>query len=150
MPMPWAYRHATKDWQAFLADARTEMDLDSDNNAYTAIEGVLRCFRARLTVEQALAFADLLPAVLRAIFVSGWHPAPPRPFADRASLAAEVKALRADHNLTPDNAIEAVAFALRRHIRQRDLDALLAGFPAGAAAFWQVEADPARLERPIV
>ena len=150
MPMPWAYRHASKDWQAFLDDARDRMQLTSENSTYTAVEAVLKTFRARLSVAQALAFADLLPAVLRAIFVSGWRPADPLPFADRATLTSEVKALRRDHNLTPDNAIEAVAFALRRQVHQGDLDALLATLPPAAADYLHSDADPAALRRRIV
>ncbi|MGB5556918.1 MAG: DUF2267 domain-containing protein [Paracoccaceae bacterium] len=151
MPMPWAYRHATKDWMAFLVDAKERLGLESYNMAYTAVQGVLLTFRRRLTVAQGLAFADLLPAVLRAIFVYHWDAgAQPVPFGPRAALTAEVKALRPDHNLTPDHAIEAVAWALRRTVDQGDLDRFLATLPPGAAAFWQVEArDPKELDRRI-
>ncbi len=151
MPMPWAYRHATKDWMAFLADAKERLGLESDNTAYTAVQGVLLTFRRRLTVEQGLAFADILPAVVRAIFVHRWDAgAPPVPFGPRAALTAEVKALRPDHNLTPDHAIEAVAWALRRSVDQGDLDRVLAGLPPGAADYWQVEvSDPKELDRRI-
>ena len=50
MPMPWAIRHATKDWQAFLTDAKDRLDLTSDNSAYTAVDAVLQVFRRRLSV----------------------------------------------------------------------------------------------------
>ncbi|WP_095589075.1 DUF2267 domain-containing protein [Actibacterium ureilyticum] len=152
MPMPWTYRHADKEFRAFLDDARERMGLDSDNMTYTAVDGVFRTFRRRLTPAQGLAFADLLPAILRAIFVQGWDSdAPPLPFANRAQMTREVQALRPHHNLTPDNAIEATAWALRRSLRQADLDRLLAGFPPGAAAFWHVDvADPSELEQRII
>ncbi len=151
MPMPWTYRHATKDWQAFLADARDRLGLDSDNTTYTAVQGVLITFRHRLSAAEGLAFADILPAVLRAIFVYRWDiGAAPVPFAARDVLTAEVKALRPDHNLTPNHAIEAVAWALRRHVDQRDLDRVLANLPVGAVAYWHVDvADPKDLERRI-
>lgn len=152
MPMPWAYRHATKDWQAFLADAKDRLGLTSDNAAYTAVQAVLLTSRARLTVEQGLAFADLLPAVLRAIFVTGWDVTlPPRPFAPRDRLTAEAQALRPHHSLTPPHCIAAVAWALRRHVNQPDLDRLLATLPEGAADFWAAPgADPHDLARRIV
>ncbi|WP_246831317.1 DUF2267 domain-containing protein [Pseudotabrizicola formosa] len=82
--MPWTYRHATREWQAFLADVRAEMGLVSDNMAFTAVEGVLRAFRDRLTVQEALDFAQVLPSVLRAIFVAQWQVAPPLPPGTRA------------------------------------------------------------------
>lgn len=150
MPMPWAYRHASKDWQAFLAEAREGLGLSSDNMTYTAVEGVLVTFRARLSPRQVTRFADLLPAVLRALFVAGWDPeAPPRPWTDRARLEAEVRALRPHHNLTPEAAITPVARALRLSVRQIDLDRVLAEIGPEAEAFWHVD-DADTLTRRIV
>ena len=149
--MPWAYRHATKDWQAFLADARDGLGLTSDNMAYTAVQGVLLAFRRRLAPREVLAFADLLPAVLRALFVAGWDPlAPPVPWPDRAALEDEARALRPHHNLTPPDPIAPVARALRRTVRQLDLDRVLAAVGPEAEAFWHVDDAPAVLARPIV
>lgn len=152
MPMPWTYRHAQKEFAAFLSDARDRMGLVSDNMAYTAVDGVFQVFRRRLTVAQGLAFADLLPCVLRAVFVYRWDAgAAPVPFAGRAEMTREAQAVRAAHNLTPENAIEAVAWALRRRVDQRALDALLAELPEGAADFWHVEVqDPRELDQPII
>ena len=151
MPMPWAIRHATKDWQAFLTDVKDRMDLTSDNSAYTAVDAVLQVFRRRLSVEEAIAFAQILPACLRALFVQDWNvTATPVPFATRDEMRREAQAVRKDHNLTPDHAIEAVAWALRRHVRQRDLDDFLAQLPRGATDFWHVETDdPRELQRRI-
>lgn len=103
MPMPWAIRHATKDWQAFLADAKGRLDLDSDNSAYTAVDAVLLVFRRRLSVAEAVAFAQLLPACLRALFVQDWDVTAPRlPFTTRDAMTREAKEVRKHHNLTPD------------------------------------------------
>lgn len=151
MPMPWAYRHASKDWQAFLADAKEGLGLDSDNMAYTAVQGVLLTFRRRLAPREVTAFADELPAVLRALFVAGWNPdEPPLPWPDRAGLEAEARALRPDHNLTPALPIEPVAAALRRCTRARDLDRVLAGIGPEAQAFWHLDHPAQDLTRPIV
>ena len=59
MPMPWTYRQATREWQAFLVEARAAMGLTSDNVTYTAVQGVLRAFRRRLTPQQAIDFAQV-------------------------------------------------------------------------------------------
>jgi len=76
---------------------------------------LFQVFCRRLTAQQGLNFAGVLPSVLRAIFVQKWDVSqPPVPFVDRDSPAAEVKAVRPHHNLTPDNAIEATAWAVRR------------------------------------
>ncbi|WP_444452807.1 DUF2267 domain-containing protein [Rhodobacter capsulatus] len=147
MPMPWTYRHAQKEFQAFLADAKERMGLVSDNSTFTAVEGVLRAFRACLTPRQALAFADCLPSVLRALFVSGWDiGVAPRPFGSRAEMTRIAQALRPHHNLTPDNAIEATAFALWRYVDHAALVRALAQIGPEAEAFWRPDiADPSEI-----
>jgi uncharacterized protein (DUF2267 family) len=152
MPMPWTYRQATREWQAFLADARDEMNLNSDNMTFTAVEGVFRAFRRRLSIQQGLDFASVLPAVPRALFVADWQTGDPlAPPGTRADWTAEAKALRPDHNLTPDNCVAATAYALRRAVLRSDLDRLLARLPLFAAEFWSVPGhDPATLGPRIV
>ena len=152
MPMPWTYRHASREWQAFLDDVKEQTGLSSDNMAYTAIDGVLQTFRRRLTAQQGLDFASVLPTVLRAIMIRGWiAETSPVPFAARDALVAEVQALRPHHNLTPANAIEAVAFALWRSSNHRDLTRVLGALPDGARAFWHVASvRPADLEQRII
>ena len=152
MPMPWTYRHASKEWRAFLDDAKERMKLESDNMTYTAVDAVFQVFRRRLTAQQGLDFASVLPSVLRAIFVKDWDVTGPRePFAERQVLLAEIKRVRVNHNLTPDNAIEATAWAVRRCTNQKEFETMLERLPKAAMAFWHVEVDdPAELEQRIV
>ncbi|MFV2052404.1 DUF2267 domain-containing protein [Aliiroseovarius sp. YM-037] len=152
MPMPWTYRHASKEWRAFLDDVKERMSLESDNMAYTAVDAVLQVFRRRLTAQQGLNFASVLPSVLRAIFVNGWDvTAPPVPFSERSALIAEAKQIRVNHNLTPDNAIEATAWAIRRCTNKTDFERALTQLPDEAVAFWHVEVDdPTELEQRII
>ncbi len=152
MPMPWTYRHASKEWRAFLDDVKDRMSLESDNMAYTAVDGVFQVFRRRLTAQQGLDFASVLPSVLRAIFLKDWDVThPPLPFPDRSALTHEVKQVRAQHNLTPDNAIEATAWAIRRCTNAQDFERALRKLPPDAMAFWHVEVDdPSELEQRII
>ncbi len=151
MPMPWTYRQSTREWQAFLADARDAMDLDSDNTTFTAVEGTLRAFRRRLTPQQAIDFAQVLPATLRALFVADWQMADPVPPGTRADWTAEAQSLRPHHNLTPPNCIAATALALRKSVRRDDLERVLAALPPFAADFWSTPGiDPATLGPRIV
>nr|WP_254660300.1 DUF2267 domain-containing protein [Ketogulonicigenium vulgare] len=149
--MPWTYRHASKEWRAILDDLKDRMDLVSDNSAYTAMDGVLQVFRRRLTAQQGLDFASVLPSVPRAVFVADWRLAqPPMPFEDRGALVQEVKKIRQHHNLTPDNAIEATAWSLRRYIDRNDFERVLSRLPEGSVAFWHVDVtDPAEIARRI-
>lgn len=138
MPMPWTYRHASREWRAFLDDVRERSGLASDTGAYAGIEAVFLCFRARLAVPEALRFADILPCVPRAVFVAGWEPAPPRPFADRARLTAEVQRLHKGNGLAaPETIISDTAYALWRAVRHADLARVLATLPPGAGQFWE-------------
>lgn len=138
MPMPMEYWSASKDFDKFLADVRDTCMLQTHNQAYHTLRAVLHVFRAHLTTEDALKFADVLPPVTRAIFVENWVPAgAPSPFPSRAELQAEVKGIRPDHNLAPDTAIADVAAALRRSsIDTQALDRLLQRLPEGVQAFW--------------
>jgi uncharacterized protein (DUF2267 family) len=151
MPMPWTYRQATREWQAFLADARAAMDLETDNVTYTAVQGVLQALRRRLTPQQAIDFAQVLPSVLRALFVADWHLSDPLPPGTRADWTAEAMALRPHHNLTPPNCVEATAVALRKSVLREDLDRVLASLPPFASEFWSTAGiDPATLRPQIV
>ena len=137
MPMPPEYRFATRDYDAFIETLRERLGTHSRNVAYTTAQAVLVVFRRRLTVAQGLAFAEVLPAVLRAIFVSGWDVSDqPAPFADRAALTAEVLAVRQAHNFAPESAIEDVAWALRKHVDQQAFDRMLDDLPEDARSFW--------------
>lgn len=137
MPIPLDLQHATEAFDRFLADARDTAGLGTRNQAYTMVDGVLRVFRRRLSAEEAIRFAGVLPPVLRAIFVADWDPAElRRPFADRAAMTVEVQDLRRHHNFAPQTAIADVAAALRRNMDADKLDRVLATLPAGAAEYW--------------
>ena len=151
MPMPRTCRQATREWQAFRADARAAMNLETDNLACTAVQGVLQAFRRRLTPQQAIDFAQVLPSVLRALLVADWQIATPLPPGTRADWPAEAMALRSHHNLTPPNCVEATALALRKSVLRGDLDRVLAALPPFAAEFRSPPGiDPATLGPRIV
>ena len=136
MTRPMIYQHATEDFEAYLADARDRLDTPSRNVAYTATDGVFQVFRARLDPQDALRFADLLPAVLRAIFVANWTLGDRRPWADRHALTREVQSVRQHHNFSPDTVIADVAWALRRHVDETAFDKLLATLGSQAQELW--------------
>lgn len=153
MPMPWTYRQASREWQAFLEDAGEAMNLVSDNSTYTAVEGVLRAFRRRLTPQQALDFANILPSVIRALFVVDWRlpEGPPLPPGTRKDWTEEARALRPQHNQTPENCVAATAYALRRAVRRSDLEQVLAALHPFATDFWTPPGvDPSTLEARLV
>jgi len=138
MPVPAEYERASDQFYKYLMDARDAAGLSSTHTAYTMTQGVMQAFRRRLSFNQAIAFANLLPICLRALFVSDWNTDEPiKSFQDRVAMTKEVQALRSEHNFSPETAIRDVAQALRRHIDEAAFDRLLAGFPDGAVEFWR-------------
>lgn len=154
MPMPWSYKHSEKEFKSFLKDARDRMGqvLESDNMAYTAVDGVLHVFRRRLTPPQVIAFGDVLPSTLRAMLVYGWKvDAVPLPFGSRSEMIREAQELRQNHNITPLNVIEATGYALWRHVNHQDLARVLAQIGPEAVTFWHVPGVPAKeLQQQII
>lgn len=137
MTVPQEYVHASRDFDRFMDDFMQIAMLETHHRSYAILRAVLHVFRDHLTIDDALRFAEILPAVLRAIFVENWRPAAePPPFPDRATLVREVKAVRRDHNLASETSISDVAAALRRNVSKDDLDRVLATLPPGAAEYW--------------
>lgn len=137
MPMPLEYRQASADFDAFMKDLVATSMIQTSHQAYTMLQAVLQVFRHRLTVGHAIAFANVLPPALRAIFVSDWDvEAPLKPFVDRDALMKEVRAFRHDHNLSTETALEDVTVVLRRHVDQAAFERVLSQLPSGARGFW--------------
>jgi uncharacterized protein (DUF2267 family) len=137
MTWPLEYQRASQDFERFMVTARDAAGLTTTNMAWTMVEGVLLVFRRRLTVSEAIEFANVLPPLLRALFLGDWHPSgEPVPFGSREALTEEVRSLRAQHNFSPLNAIEAVAAALRSSVDEALLERALAKLPPQAAEFW--------------
>jgi len=138
MTIPSEYQRASIEFERFMVDARDISGLATTNMAYNMVVGVLITFRHRLPVRDAIRFAGVLPPMLRALFVADWDvDQPVLPFGDRSAMTREMKSLRAAHNFSPDSAIHDVAAALRRHVDEASLDALLATLPEGAVDYWR-------------
>lgn len=138
MPMPMELQHAQEEFEKFLKDVGERSGLTTRNQVYTLVQAVLLTFRRRLSPEESLAFAQILPPILRAIFIADWKARECRRlFTAPDDLVREVQSLRRDHNFAPESAIRDVAAALRDRVDQGAFDALLEALPSGAAAFWQ-------------
>lgn len=137
MTWPSEYQRASIEFERFMVTARDAADLATTNQAWTMVEGALRAFRRRLTIEQALRFADCLPPVLRALFVEDWHPQrSPVPMGTRDEILEEVRGLRHEHNFSPPNAVEAVGVALRACVEPEALERALSAMPEPVRSFW--------------
>ncbi len=140
MPMPQEYQLASHVYEKILARAQDELGLSTRNQTYTTIQAVLTVFRRRLPPEQILQFADVLPPLIRAIFVADWDEIEfTGHFGSRESLALEVRSLRRNHNFSPSNAIEGVVTAIRANVEESRLDELLDSFPQEAKFYWAAQ-----------
>ena len=137
MTVPIEYSKANLKFYEFLVDARDTAGLWSTHVTYTMAQGVFQVFRRRISNQQAIAFANILPICLRALFVTDWDlDDEKKRFEDRETMVLEVRQLRSAHNFSTDNAIRDVAQALRRHVDVESLDELLKQMPEGAIDFW--------------
>jgi uncharacterized protein (DUF2267 family) len=138
MTVPARYIDASADFKRFLLDLRRSASLTTTNQAYTVTEGVLLTFRRRLPPGGVARFADVLPPVLRAMFIAGWDPSEPvREFGDEAGMATEVAALRPPHTYSDAAGIHDVAVALRKNVDETAFDVVLAQLPDGAERYWR-------------
>lgn len=137
MTVPVEYNRASSEFYEFLLSVRDEADLWSTHVTYTMVQGVFQVFRRRLTIQQTIDFANLLPICLRALFVTDWDTNQSiLPFKEKEDLVGEVKLLRKQHNFSVDKAIEVVAKEIRAHIDEERFDMFLKTLPKGALIFW--------------
>jgi uncharacterized protein (DUF2267 family) len=137
MGAPQEYQRATDEFFRLLVDARDIAGLETTNQSYTMVQGVFQVFRRRVSVREAIAFCQALPAVARALFVRDWDiDEPRRPFSDLSQMNQEVQQLRPLHNFAPENSISCVAAALRKNVDEKLFDEALAQLPDDARRFW--------------
>ena len=137
MPLPFEYQNASRQFDQFMIDARDCAGLPTTNMAWNMVIGVLHTFRRRLSVKDALVFADALPPVLRALFVQDWDTEQVMASFDSPhAMLDEVRSVRRAHNFSPDNAIPAVAAALRKNVDLQAFERALKKLSPGAQQYW--------------
>lgn len=134
---PAEYQRATDDFYDYLQTVRDIALFTDSHPPYTITQAVFQVFRRRLSLPDAIRFAQVLPVGLRALFVADWDPDEPRRvFGSRDDMTRELHELRPEHNYSGDTSISDVAKALRLHVDEVAFEATLATLPAGAVEFW--------------
>lgn len=137
MTLPFEYQNASLDFERFMVDARDYAGLATTNMAWNMVVGVLHTFRRRLTIKQVIQFSLVLPPVIRSLFLEQWNPDQEvTGFGTEEQLLAEVRSIRPEHNFSPQNAISAVAEALRNRVDRVEFTRVLAELPPEASKFW--------------
>lgn len=139
MTVPKDYSRSTEFLNELLLRVEEEAMLQTRHQAYTCLQAVLTVFRRRLTPEQVLRFAQILPPATASIFIDGWTPGEyTDTWGTRAALADEVHRFRQNHNMVTGSTIAEVARALRRTVGDAELDRALAPLGPEAQAYWAV------------
>jgi uncharacterized protein (DUF2267 family) len=137
MPLPFEYQNASRQFDQFMIDCRDNAGLATTNMTWNMVVGVLHAFRRRLPPQDALRFADVLPPVVRSVFVEHWDLAQPlAEFGSAEAMLQDVRAVRSAHNFASDNAIAAVAAALLKIVDLPAFVRVLQQLPPGAQAYW--------------
>ena len=139
MPPPFEYQNPTLQFEQFLVSARDHAGLPTTNMAWNMVVGVLHAFRSRLSLADGIRFARVLPPMVRALFVEDWDPnQPQKDFGDSSEWLADVRSVRHEHNFSPDNAVVAVARALREQVHPPIWERIMESMPEGARSYWSV------------
>jgi len=136
---PPEYQRSTDDFYGYLQTLRDIALFTDCQPPYTITQAVFQVFRRRLSLPDAIRFAQVLPVGLRALFVADWNPdEPTRAFGSREEMTRELLELRPKHNYSGDTSIRDVARALRLHVDEAALDSLLGRLPSGSVEFWAI------------
>jgi uncharacterized protein (DUF2267 family) len=142
MTWPFEFQNAQRQFDNFLRGVADAANVETTNASYTIVDAVFTVFARRLTPEQTLAFARVLPPLLRALFIGEPRlTEPPAAFSSRAALTDEVLDIRRHHNFAPPDAINIVARELRRVVDPKAFEKVLSRLPAEAAEYWRVSPD---------
>lgn len=138
MTIPRDYAFAARDFERFLGDLEETSYLATQSLAYDELRAVFHVFRRHATPRQVLAFAAVLPPVLKAVLVEGWDiEAPIAATPPEEDLAAEIAAGPARLKVPPATAVAAVASTLRHHVDAAAFDRVMATLPEKARAYWR-------------
>jgi uncharacterized protein (DUF2267 family) len=138
MTWPFEYQNAQRQFDNFLRAVADAANVETTNASYTIVDAVFRVFARRLTPEQTLVFAGVLPPLLRALFIDGRASEPPHAFAIPEAMTAEVLDVRPHHNFSPPDAIAIVARELRHVVDAKAFDEVISNLPPEAAEYWRV------------
>jgi uncharacterized protein (DUF2267 family) len=140
MPFPIEYATATQDFYKFMDDVKQKADFHSFHVTYTMVQGVFQAFRRRVSIEEALCFANCLPVALRALFVKDWDiNKPKKEFESFDKMNEDVKKLRHEHNFSRDNAIEIVSSVLLNHVEKVHFSKMMEKMSDDIKLFWNYE-----------
>ena len=142
MTMPPEIAYASRQFMDLLGSLKKTAGLQTHNQCYAMLRAVLHEFRAHLTIEQAIGFADALPPLGRAIFIEDWQPTErPASVPSRQAFADAVERRLSPHHVPPERIADAVFAVLNERADARKMAVVHDSLPAGLAELCRSGAD---------
>jgi uncharacterized protein (DUF2267 family) len=136
MTQPSEIMHASKQFQEWLMALKARAMLETHNQSYAYMRGVLHGLRQYMETDQVLAFADALPPLPRGLFIEGWRPDTAQSLASEQALADEVyRSLTAHHN-PPKRIVRDVLVVLAEKLDTHRAKAIYAQLPKVLQPLW--------------
>ena len=128
----------TKEW---IKEVQSELGLESQEDAYSALRAVIQTLRDRLPVEEAADFAAQLPLILRGTYYEGWRPAhKPEKFHTPEDFFQRVEVRmgpRIDH-IDAERVTRAVLGVIERRVASGELDNVKDNLPESLLGMFPV------------
>lgn len=128
----------TREW---VDQVRDLLELETREDAYSCLRGVLHSLRDRLTVDQASHLAAQMPMVLTGMFFENWKPSGmPDKIKEPGEFLNRVRSEMMDRkNIDPRRATWGVWKTMEKYIAQGELNKLKAGMPEHLSNFFDFD-----------
>lgn len=128
----------SKNW---VKDVKKNLDLDSEQDAYSALRSVLHVLRDRLTPQEAVDLGAQLPVLLRGVYYEGWR-LTKKPMKARSqkifltkvneSLPRKIDLKKTD----TENIVKGVFGVLEKRVSEGEIDNIKSVLPKDFSSLW--------------
>lgn len=124
----------THEW---LVELSKEEGLAGEEQAYSALRGVLQALRDRLTVDEAAHLGAQLPMMVRGIYFEGWRPSdsPSRERTKEAFLESVLHKMHRD-DIDPEKACRGTFSLLSRKVTAGEIEDVRHMLPEPVRDLW--------------
>ena len=131
-----AFRESLAKTSEWLKEVQMELDLSSEDQAYSVTRAVLHALRDRLSVDEAAELGAQLPMVLRGVYYDGWDPSG-KPHKER-TRGAFLDHIRHELRQTEDPLplTRAVFKILAKHVTPGEISDIKTSLPQEIRELW--------------
>lgn len=142
MTLPSNLAKSVQHTQEWLHALMPEIGVETEDQAWQALRGVLHHLRDRMAPEEATHFAAQLPTVVRGVYYEGWSPAktPEKERVGDEFLVRVAEEIGPNNRIDPERAARAVFALLDRELDAGQIDEVIHMLPDPAKKLWPEEA----------